>query len=102
MRKYVCRACADGEGPDQPAHPRGLIRAFAVRLHNNTIMDITQTHTNGPGETAYASAGLGFTSRVFPEETFLVYTTLLNRSTTKPRLATSRISILFSSINYNY
>ena len=28
--KMYLRACADSKGPDQPAHPRRLIRAFAV------------------------------------------------------------------------
>ena len=29
---------ADSEGPDQPAHPRSLIRAFIVRLKNHWIV----------------------------------------------------------------
>ena len=29
--KTCVRAYADSEGPDQTAHPRSLIRAFAVR-----------------------------------------------------------------------
>ena len=29
------------EGPDQPAHPRGLIRAFAVRYQNHWILETT-------------------------------------------------------------
>ena len=28
-------AYADSEGPDQPAHPRSLIRTFAVRQQNH-------------------------------------------------------------------
>ena len=33
--KTCLRAYADSEGPDQTAHPRSLIRAFAVRLKNH-------------------------------------------------------------------
>ena len=29
---------ADSEGPDQPAHPRSLIRAFTVRLQTHCIL----------------------------------------------------------------
>ena len=32
MDKGLFGAYADGEGPDQTAHPRSLIRAFVVRL----------------------------------------------------------------------
>ena len=32
------RAFADGEGPDQPAHPRSLIRALAIREQNHWIL----------------------------------------------------------------
>ena len=38
-RSETClRACADSKGPDQPAHPRSLIRAFAVREKNHCIL----------------------------------------------------------------
>ena len=37
MRKRV-RAYADSEGPDQLAHPRSLIRAFAVRKQIHRIL----------------------------------------------------------------
>ena len=33
----LLRSYADSEGPDQPAHPRSLIRAFTVRLQNHWI-----------------------------------------------------------------
>ena len=36
--KTCLRACADSEDPDQPAHPRSLIRAFDVRKQNNWIL----------------------------------------------------------------
>ena len=31
LAKTCLRAYADNEGPDQPAHPRSLIRAFTIR-----------------------------------------------------------------------
>ena len=37
----VCRrvhVCADSEGPDQTAHTRSLIKAFAVRKQNHWIL----------------------------------------------------------------
>ena len=37
MQKRV-QAYADSEGPDQPAHPRSLIRAFGVRQQNHWIL----------------------------------------------------------------
>ena len=33
-KKRELRTFANSEGPDQPAHPRSLIRTFALRLHN--------------------------------------------------------------------
>ena len=35
--KTCLLAYAGSEGPDQPAHPRSLIRAFAVRKQNHWI-----------------------------------------------------------------
>ena len=36
--KMSLRAYANSEGPDQPAHPRSLIRAFATRKQNHWIL----------------------------------------------------------------
>ena len=36
--KTDCRTYADSEGPDQPEHPRSLIRAFAVCKQNYLIL----------------------------------------------------------------
>ena len=36
--KTCLRAYADSEGPDQPAHPRNLIRASTVRYQNQWIL----------------------------------------------------------------
>ena len=36
--KCALKAYADNEDPDQTAHMRSLIRAFAVRLQNNWIL----------------------------------------------------------------
>ena len=35
--KTCLRLYAESEGPDQPAHPRSLIRAFAVRKQKHWI-----------------------------------------------------------------
>ena len=35
LKKWPINTYAENEGPDQPAHPRSLIRAFAVRLQNH-------------------------------------------------------------------
>ena len=44
--KTCPRAYAESEGPDQPAHPRSLIRAFTVRVQNHRIL---QKGTQRPG-----------------------------------------------------
>ena len=38
LAKMCILAYADSEGPDQPAHPRSLIRAFPVRLQNHWLL----------------------------------------------------------------
>ena len=47
------RAYADSEGPDQPAHPRRLIRAFAVPIYRN----IGKCRMFDAVETAHAQNG---------------------------------------------
>ena len=45
------RAYAGIESPDQPAHPRSLIRAFAVRLLNSWILLNVSMESKCPDET---------------------------------------------------
>ena len=40
--KTCLRACADKEGPDQPAHSRSLIRTFSVRNRINRYYKICE------------------------------------------------------------
>ena len=49
MRSF--RACADSEGPDQPAHPRRLIRALAFCLHNHLTPQNVSMESKCPDET---------------------------------------------------
>ena len=46
--KTGLRAYADSEGPDQPAHPSSLIRAFTVRLQNHRILKNISIYYKGP------------------------------------------------------
>ena len=49
--KTCLRAYADSEGPDQPAHPRSLIRAFAVRKQNHWIQQNVSMESKGKDDT---------------------------------------------------
>ena len=49
--KTCLRAYADSEGPDQHAHPRTLIRAFAVSKHNLWILQDGSMESKCPDET---------------------------------------------------
>ena len=51
MRKRVFPAYADSEDPDQPAHPRSLVRAFTVRQQNHWILQNVWMESEGPGGT---------------------------------------------------
>ena len=42
---------ADSGGPDQPAHPRSLIRAFSVRYQNHWILQCVSMESKDPDET---------------------------------------------------
>ena len=46
VKMYLC-ACADSEDPDQTAHPRSLIRVFAVRLKTPWILQNVLTNSKG-------------------------------------------------------
>ena len=48
--KTCLRAYADSEGPDNPSHPHGLIRAFAVRCQNQNV----SMESKCPEDTAHA------------------------------------------------
>ena len=65
------RANADSECPDQTAHSRNLIRAFAVRLQNRLILKNTciLTITKGPDQTKQTDLGLCFSN--MPPEALL-------------------------------
>ena len=47
------RADADREGPDQPAHPPSLIRAFAYRLQNHWTLKNVSMENKCPDETLH-------------------------------------------------
>ena len=49
--KTCLSAYADSEGPDQPAHPHILIRAFAVRKQNHWILKNISMENKCPDET---------------------------------------------------
>ena len=49
--KTCILAYADSEGPDQTAHPRSLIWAFAVRKHNPWMLKNVSMETKYPDET---------------------------------------------------
>ena len=50
LAKPCLRAHADSEGPDKPAHPRSLIRAFTVRLQNYWIPQNVRMKSKGPDD----------------------------------------------------
>ena len=45
------RACADNRGPDQPAHPRSLIRALTASLQNHWILQNVWMESKDPDDT---------------------------------------------------
>ena len=54
------QAYADGEGPDQPAHSRSLIRAFTDRLQNRCIITKTCLYNVDPLKPHFYIIKLGF------------------------------------------
>ena len=49
---YNClQPYADSNDPDQPAHPRSLIRVIAVRKQNHLILYNILTESKWPGDT---------------------------------------------------
>ena len=53
MRRKRLRTYADSDGPDQPAHPRSLIRALAVRKQHHWILKNVSVESKCPDETAH-------------------------------------------------
>ena len=49
--KMYLRASVDSKGPDQPAHPHSLIRAFAVCSQDNGILINASVEAKCPYET---------------------------------------------------
>ena len=49
--KTCLQAYVDSEGPDQPAHPRSLIRAFTVRYQHHWTLQYVSTESQCPDET---------------------------------------------------
>ena len=50
--KMCLRAYANSDGPDEPAHPRSYISAFAVRKSNHRILQNVSVEGKYPDETS--------------------------------------------------
>ena len=66
--KYAVGAYADSEGPDQTAHLRSLIWAFADRLQNRWILQDISVHSKGPYRTWFCCLIWFFTVPMCPED----------------------------------